>query len=147
LDRVSRVTEANFPHRDWLRNREPQEYQEIPESISYAACKMAQDLKAAAIITNTQYGGAARLISRFRPRTPIVAVTPREATWRQLCLSWGVFPLLAPPLKDTDHMLRVVEEEVLKAGMLKHGDRVIITSGTPLGTKGSTNLIKADVLY
>ena len=146
LDRVSRFTEAHFPHTAWLRARAPSGRQEIPESISYAACEMAQDLEAQAILTNTEYGGTARLISRFRPRTPIVAVTPRQDTWRRLCLSWGVFPLLTPPIRDTDHMLRVVEEEALKAGMLNHGDRVIITTGTPIGTKGSTNLIKADVI-
>jgi pyruvate kinase len=146
LDRVSRVTEANFPHAAWLRNRAPEGRQEIPEAISYAACEMAQDLEASAILTNTEFGGTARLISRFRPRTPIVALTPREDTWRRLCLSWGVFPLLTPPIRDTDQMLRVVEEEALKAGMLNHGDRVVITTGTPIGTKGSTNLIKADVI-
>jgi pyruvate kinase len=146
LDRVSRVTEANFPHTAWLRARELSGRQEIPEAISYAACEMALDLEAAAILTNTEGGGTARLISRFRPRTPIVAVTPREDTWRRLCLSWGVFPLLTPPIRDTDHMLRLVEEEALKAGMLNHGDRVIITTGTPIGTRGSTNLIKADIV-
>jgi pyruvate kinase len=146
LDRVSRVTEENFPHTAWLRARELSGRQEIPEAISYAACEMALDLEASAILTNTEGGGTARLISRFRPRTPIVAVTPREDTWRRLCLSWGVFPLLTPPIRDTDHMLRVVEEEALKAGMLNHGDRVIITTGTPIGTRGSTNLIKADII-
>jgi pyruvate kinase len=146
LDRVSRVTEANFPHTDWLRARAPSGRQEIPEAVSYAACEMAMDLEAQAILTNTEYGSTARLISRFRPRTPIVAVTAREDTWRRLCLSWGVFPLLTPPIRDTDHMLRVVEEEALRAGMLNHGDRVIITAGTPIGTRGSTNLIKADVI-
>jgi pyruvate kinase len=146
LDKVSRVTEAHFPHADWLRTRAPSGRQEITEAISYAACEMAMDLEAQAILTNTEYGGTARLICRFRPRTPIVAVTPREDTWRRLSLSWGVFPLLTPPIRDTDHMLKVVEEVALKAGMLNHGDRVIITTGTPIGTKGSTNLIKADVI-
>jgi pyruvate kinase len=146
LDRVSRVTEAHFHHSAWLRARALSGPQEIPEAISYSVCEMAQDLEAQAILTNTEYGGTARLISRFRPKTPIVAVTPREDTWRRLSLSWGVFPLLTPPIRDTDHMLKVVEEVALKAGMLNHGDRVIITTGTPIGTKGSTNLIKADVI-
>jgi len=146
LDKVSRVTEAHFPHTDWLRTRAPSGRQEIAEAVSYAACEMAMDLDAQAILTNTEYGGTARLICRFRPRTPIVAVTPREDTWRRLCLSWGVFPLLTPPIQDIDHMLKVVEEVALKAGLLNHGDRVIITTGTPIGTKGSTNLIKADVI-
>ena len=146
LDRVSRVTEAHFPHAAWLRARAPSGRQEISESISYSACEMAQDLEAAAILTNTEGGGTVRLISRFRPRTPIVAVTDRPDTWRRLALSWGVFPLLTPTIRDTDHMLRVVEEEALKAGMLDHGDRVVITAGTPIGTRGSTNLIKADII-
>jgi pyruvate kinase len=146
LDRVSRVTEEHFPYTAWLQARALSGRQEIPAAVSYAACEMAQDLEASAILTNTEGGGTARLISRFRPRTPIVAVTPREDTWRRLSLSWGVFPLLIPPIKDTDQMLRVVEAEALKAGMLNRGDRVIITTGTPIGTKGSTNLIKADVI-
>jgi pyruvate kinase len=146
LDRVSRVTEADFPHAAWLRDRALSGRQEIPQAVSYAACEMAQDLEAGAILTNTAYGGTARLISRFRPRTPIVGVTFREDTWRRLSLSWGVFPLLIPPIRDIDEMLQVVEQEALKAGMLNHGDRVIITTGTPIGAKGSTNLIKADVI-
>jgi pyruvate kinase len=146
LDRVSRVTEADFPHAAWLRDRALSGRPEIPEAVSYAACEMAQDLSASAILTNTEYGGTARLISRFRPRTPIVGVTSRQDTWRRLSLSWGVFPLLVPPIAHVDEMLRVVEAEALKAGMLNHGDRVIITTGTPIGTRGSTNLIKADVI-
>ena len=146
LDRVSRVTEAEFPHAAWLRGRAPSGRQEIPAAVSYSACEMAQDLEATAILTNTEYGGTARLISRFRPSTPIVGVTSREDTWRRLSLSWGVFPLLIPTIKDTDEMLRVVEAEALKAGLLNHGDRVIITTGAPIGTRGSTNLIKADVI-
>jgi pyruvate kinase len=59
---------------------------------------------------------------------------------------WGVFPLVAPELKNTDHMLQVVEQEALKAGWLKSGERVVITAGTPIGAKGTTNLIKADII-
>ena len=101
---------------------------------------------AAAILTSTEFGSTARLISRFRPHTPIIAVTTRRETWRRLCLSWGVFPLLAPHIRDTDEMLRVVKEEALKAGMLRPGQRVIITAGTPMGIRGTTNLIKADTI-
>ena len=111
--------------------------------MSYAACDMALDLEAAAILTNTDGGGTARLISRFRPANRIIALTSRVETWRRLCLSWGVLPLLAPAVQDIDEMLQVVEEEAVKAGLLRSGDRVIITAGTPIGTRGTTNLIKA----
>ncbi len=146
LDQVSRATEEDFPYGAWLRAREPQGRQGIPEAVSYAACEMAMDLEAGAILTSTEFGGTARLISRFRPRTPIIALTPRPETVRRLCLSWGVFPLLAPQVEDVDQMLKAVEEEAVKAGMLTSGERVVITSGTPIGTRGTTNLIKADVI-
>ncbi|MBM4293443.1 MAG: pyruvate kinase [Deltaproteobacteria bacterium] len=146
LDQVARVTEEHFPYVEWLRRRMPSTRQDISEAISYAACEMALDLGAAAIVTSTHYGGTARLISRFRPQAPIVGVTPRRETWRRLCLSWGVFPLLAPELEDTDHMLKVVTQEAVKAGMLAAGERVVITAGTPIGVPGTTNLIKADIV-
>ena len=146
LDQVSRVTEAHFPYVQWLRERTPRGRQDISEAISHAACEMALDLEAGAILTSTNQGGTARLISRFRPRTPIIAVTPRPETWRRLSLVWGVFPLLTPQIENTDHMLQVVEQEALKAGWLKSGERVVITAGTPIGARGTTNLIKADII-
>jgi pyruvate kinase len=146
LDQVSRVTEAHFPYERWLRERTPRGRQDISEAVSYAACEMALDLEAGAILTSTDQGGTARLISRFRPRAPIIAVTPREETWRRLSLVWGVFPLLTPQIENTDHLLQVVEEEALKAGWLKSGELVVITAGTPMGAQGTTNLIKADII-
>ena len=146
LDRVSRATEENFPYAAWLRARAPAKRLEISAAVSFAACELALDLRAAAILTSTDFGGTARLISRLRPRAPIIGVTPRRETWRRLSLSWGVFPLLAPLITHTDEMLRVVAEEARKARFLKPGDRVVITAGTPVGTRGSTNLIKVDVI-
>jgi pyruvate kinase len=146
LDQVSRATEEDFPHTDWLRSRAAERRPEIAEAVSYAACEMALDLKAAAILTNTDGGGTARLISRFRPANRIIALTSRVETWRRLCLSWGVLPLLAPAVQDIDEMLQVIVTEAVKAGLLRSGDRVIITAGTPIGTRGTTNLIKATTI-
>jgi pyruvate kinase len=143
LDRVSRATEEDFPYTAWLRSRAAEGRREITAAVSYAACAMALDLEAAAILTHTDGGGTARLISRFRPRNRIIAFTSRVETWRRLCLSWGVFPLLTPDTQDIDEMLKMAEEETVAAGLLRSGDRVIITAGTPIGTRGTTNLIKA----
>ena len=143
LDRVSRATEADFPYTAWLRSRAAEGRREIPAAVSYAACEMALDLEAAAILTHTDGGGTARLISRFRPRNRIIAFTSRVETWRRLCLSWGVLPLLTPDTQDIDEMLKMAEEVTVAAGLLHSGDRVIITAGTPIGTRGTTNLIKA----
>jgi pyruvate kinase len=146
LDQVSRATEESFPYTAWLRSRAAEGRQEIAEAVSYAACEMALDLGAAAILTNTDGGGTARLISRFRPQNHIIALTSRPETWRRLCLSWGILPLLTPPVADIDEMLQVVVTETVKAGLLNTGDRVIITAGTPIGTRGTTNLIKAAMI-
>ena len=146
LDRVSRATEEDFPYTTWLRSRAAEGRREIPEAVSYAACEMALDLEAAAILTSTDGGGTARLISRFRPRHRIVALTSTPEPWRRLCLSWGVLPLLTPATQDIDEMLRLAEEVTVQAGLLHPGDRVIITAGTPIGTRGTTNLIKAGVI-
>ena len=146
LDQISRVTEENFPYLEWLRSRVPVGVQDISQAVSHAACEMAHELEAGAILTSTNFGTTARLISRLRPRAAIIGITPRPETMRRLCLSWGVFPLLAPQIRDTDHMLRVVEEEALRAGMLVRGERVVITAGSPIGVRGATNLIKADVV-
>ncbi len=146
LDQISRATEAHFPYTQWLRDRVDSKRHEISEAISYAACEMAQDLKAAAILTSTDFGDTARYISRFRPQAPIIAVTTRQETWRRLALVWGVFPLLAPRFLDLDHMLKVVKEEALKADWLWAGEKVVITAGTPLGVKGTTDLIKAEIV-
>ncbi len=146
LDQISRATEACFPHERWLKKRSAPPGLEISEAISRAACELAHDLEAAAILTSTDFGDTARHISRFRPRAPIIGVTPRPATWRRLALLWGVFPLLAPRFKNLDHMLTVMKKEALKAGWLKSGEKVVFTAGTPLGQRGTTDLIKAEVV-
>ncbi len=146
LDRVSRATEEDFPSVEWLRARAAEGRREILEAVSYAACEMALDLKAAAILTHTDGGGTARLISRFRPQNRIIALTANPETRRRLCLSWGVLPLLTSASGDIDEMLQLSAEAAVAAGLLSSGDRVVITAGTPIGTRGTTNLIKADII-
>ncbi|MDD3581885.1 MAG: pyruvate kinase [Desulfobacca sp.] len=146
MDRIARATEASLPYEDWLLTRARFRGEDISDVISYAACKIADDLKAKAILATTASGSTARLISRFRPRTPIIGITPLMETWRRLCLSWGVFPLLSRDLKNTDYMLTLVKDEAAQLDWVSKGDRVIITAGTPIGTRGTTNLIKADII-
>lgn len=146
MDQIARTTEADLPYADWLEKRGRFRQPGISDAISHAACKMADDLNAQAILATTASGSTARLISRFRPRTPIIGITSHLETWRRLSLTWGVFPLLVPDLKNTDHMLHMVKAEAARAGLVSKGDRVIITAGTPIGIRGTTNLIKADII-
>lgn len=144
LDEIARTTEATFPYGDWLRHRRKFLTHTIPDAISLAAVELAQDLQAKVIMASTASGATARYISRFRPAVPIIAVTTRPETKRRLCLSWGVYSVLMADLESVDQMLDKVKALAVSQGYLAAGDRLVITAGTPLGTRGATNLIKAD---
>jgi pyruvate kinase len=144
LDGIARTTEAKFPFDNWLHHRTKVLSDAISDAISFVACELARDLGAKAILASTASGTTARLLSRFRPSVPIIAVTTREDTKRRLCLVWGVESLLIHGLKSVDEMLEVVKAEAVEQGHLVPGDRLVITAGTPLGIRGATNLIKAD---
>ncbi len=118
----------------------------IPEAVSYAACHLARSCAAKAIITFTQSGSTARLVAKYRPRQSILAPTPSVETYRRLSLIRGVVPMKTKDTKDTDAMIRSVFKTVQASGWVKKGDKVVITSGTPVGIRGSTNLIQAEII-
>lgn len=115
-------------------------------SISKSACVVARDLDAAAIVASTNSGSTARALSKFRPKTKIIAVTPNERTRRQLALSWGVEAIITPQYADTDELLNDSLDEAVKQGVLEEGDLVVVTGGIPVGLTGATNLIKVSTI-
>ncbi len=146
MHKIAHATEASIPFEEWVQSRARFRGTDISDAISHAAVGMAVDLNARAILATTESGGTARLISRFRPRVPIIGITCSTKTLRRLILSWGVEPLLVRDLKNTDYMLELVKNEARRAGWVAPGDRVIITAGNPIGMQGTTNLIKADII-
>ncbi|NLJ84827.1 MAG: pyruvate kinase [Firmicutes bacterium] len=114
----------------------------IAEAISYATWQTAKDVGASAIICATQSGSTARMVSRYRPKVPILAMTPYESVVRQLALVWGVHPVLVPPTHDIDDMLDVSIDASLKSGLVRRGDTVAISAGVMTDTPGSTNLLQ-----
>ena len=118
----------------------------VADAVTHAARETAHDLNAAAIITPTASGYTARLVSRYRPRSPIVAVTPSPAVQRQLMLYWGLTPLLAPRTDNTDEMIAYAVQAAKEHGLVKAGDTVVITAGSAGSTPGTTNLIKIHVV-
>ena len=118
----------------------------INEAVTHTCCLTAMDLAADAILTPTQTGHSARMISRFRPACPIVALTTTERARRQLAISWGVRPLLAGYVDSTDRLFSMCVQTALKEGAVEGGQTVVITAGVPIGRAGSTNLIKAQVV-
>ena len=118
----------------------------VTNAISHATCTTALDLKAAAIITVTQAGHTARMISRFRPACPIIATTVCPRVQRQLSLSWGVVPYLVTEATTTDEMFDMGVEKALESGLVSNGNLVIITAGVPIGVSGTTNILKVHIV-
>src|SRR5690606_21605819 len=114
----------------------------ITEAISQSVANSALDLEAKAIITPTESGYTARMVSKYRPKSPILAVTPNEQVMRRLCLIWGVVPIKGEEARNTDEMFQLAVDHSMKAGHIRLGDLVIITAGVPVGRSGSTNLMK-----
>ena len=115
-------------------------------AICDAACTTARDLRAAAVIGVTKFGSTARRMSKFRPQVPIVAATPEPKTFHQLALSWGVYPALALYQKDLDALFLHAIACAQNLGLVREGDRVVVTAGTPLDQSGSTNIMKVQTV-
>ena len=114
----------------------------ITTAIAHATCQTAMDLEAAAIITVTLSGFTAEAIARFKPDCPIVSCTMSERVAKQLNLLWGVTPLLIKREETTEALFADAVEEAKKAGLIKEGDKVVITAGVPMGVTGNTNMIR-----
>lgn len=117
----------------------------ITNAISHATCETAQDLGAAAIIAITLRGTSARMISRFRPEIPIIAVTPLEKTYMQLALSWGVTPVMNEFIENTNELILDAVDRVTKAGLIKDGDLAVITGSTQ-ESSGATNTLQVHII-
>ncbi|MEB3340772.1 pyruvate kinase [Okeania sp.] len=120
--------------------------QSIPNGISQAVAQIAQQLDATAIMTLTKTGATARNVSKFRPKTPILAVTPHVDVARRLQLVWGVRPLLVLDLSSTGQTFQSAVNIAQEKELLFDGDLVVMTAGTLQGVAGSTDLIKVEVV-
>ena len=141
---IAADAESSFPFDAWIHRFEiggP-----LPEAVARAACIMAADISAAAIVTCTQSGGTARRVAQHRPRTPILAPTPHAETYRRLALVWGVTPLLNQSQPTTDELIDGALGAALASTRVHRGDTVVITAGVPVGRPGMTNVIKVETL-
>lgn len=114
----------------------------ISEAVCYAATDTAVMLDASAIIAPTMSGGTARILSRLRPSSPIIALTPNPTVQHQLALYWGVYPLLSRRAPDTDTVIQEAVKTAFDAGLIHEGETVVITSGGGGQVIGTTDLIK-----
>ena len=144
MKHIAEIIEDEFPYEAW-RMRWQQLAREraasTTEAISTACCVIAEQIHARAIVSSSLSGYTAQQIARHRPRTPIMAVSPKEETQRRLALVWGVECLSVPNFTQTDEMVRMTVN-ALERFELHTGDKLVITAGVPFGRSGQTNLIQ-----
>lgn len=143
---IAAMTETALDYAHLLSEKGLQAGHSTTAAIGYATCTTARNLEAAAIITATESGSTARMVSKFRPETPIIAITHNEETQRKLLLNWGVVPLLGHKANNTDELIDQSIQIALQHGYIKRGDLVVLTAGVPVGIPGTTNLLKVEVV-
>ena len=114
----------------------------VSDATAHAACLTARDVNAAAIVTVSESGTTARLLSKYRPQQPIIACVMREQVQRQLSLSWGITPLMMPLAHSTDELIEMSTALAKENGYLHNGELAVVTAGVPVGVSGTTNMIK-----
>lgn len=144
MTQIALEAEATLPYEEILANKGKDLQPETDDAISYAACHAAHQLGAAAIIAFTSSGSTARRVAKYRPKMPIIAITPNQKTQRQLSLSWGVRAFqISEPSKIAELFSRGARV-AKRTGLAHDGDLVVITGGVPIGISGSTNLLKVE---
>lgn len=146
MARISLEAEAALPYEQILRGGWEDILPEVNDATARAACQIAHQVQARAIIAFTTGGTTALRVSRYRPRQPILAVTPSETVVRRLSLPWGVIAIRKPPPPNLEEALVRAREVALEAHVAKIGDLVVVTAGIPLAVPGSTNLVKVHLI-
>ncbi|MFB5663583.1 pyruvate kinase [Alteribacillus sp. HJP-4] len=146
MSNIALKAETALKYEDILSQRTKESRRSITNSISQSVSHTAYNLNAAAILSATESGHTAKIVSKYRPESPIIAVTSNEKVFRRLALVWGVTPMLGVAAASTDEMLDSTVRESLKTDFVKHGDLVVITAGVPVGESGTTNIMKVHVI-
>lgn len=129
-----------------FKTRDVHDFPNVTNAISHATVTTALDLNAAAIVTVTKTGQTARMISKFRPQSPIIGCTTNEMVCRQMNLSWGVTPILCEEKFTNDELFDHAVERAEECKLAKSGDLLVITAGVPLGISGTTNIMKVHIV-
>src|SRR5690625_2068618 len=146
MHNIAMKTETALDNQMILKNRSKSVQMTITDAISQSVSYTALNLGASAIITATGSGHTARMISKYRPKAPIVAVTFTESVSRQLALVWGVHATVGLEANTTDEMLDIAIDRGLSTKLFERGSQVVITGGVPIGESGTTNLLKVHVI-
>ncbi len=146
MAKIAVRTESDIDYKKRFAARKPEGYANVTGAISHATCTTAHDLKAAAIITVTKSGSTPRMISKYRPETPIIGCATTEKVCRHMNLSWGITPIRIDEMESTDDLFHHAVEKALEKGLVHYGDLVVITAGIPIGISGTTNMLKVQIV-
>ena len=139
---ISRKAESMTDYREQFKRKREQQGTNITEVISQSAVSASLELGATAIVTSTESGYTARMISKYRPSAPIIAISHNEHTLPKICLLSGVIPVLGEVITTTDDMFDSAVRGAVGTGLVSKGDTIVISAGVPIGKAGTTNLIK-----
>ena len=140
MDAIARKTESSIDCSK--RVKMDGKKMSITAATAHAACTTALDIGADAILTVSQGGTTARMVSRFRTSTTVVALLLDPQVRRQMNLYWGVAPIMMPYAGSTDELVDFAVQAAEDAGLVKQGDIVVVTAGVPVGVAGTTNMIR-----
>ena len=149
LKTMSAIAERTEQEGHYLRGRlmEPNTGKiSVSDATAHAACLTAKDVNAAAIVTVSESGTTARLLSKYRPQQPIIACVMKEQVQRQLSLSWGITSLMMPLAHSTDELIEMSTALAKENGFLHDGELAVVTAGVPVGISGTTNMIKVHMV-
>ena len=144
VNAMAKIVEHAEDHIEYIQTIDNFEIETTSEALSHSAATLAKDLKASAIVVCTRTGGTARKVSRFRPNINIIGITTDVHAYRQLALSWGVLPAITDEYSSIDILFYFAKEIAKKSGLVKKGDTIVITGGTPNGKSGNSNLINVE---
>ena len=142
LKTMSAIAERTENEEHYRAQRHAEIQISVSDATAHAACLTAKDVNAAAIVTVSESGNTARLLSKYRPQQPIIACVMDEQVQRQLSLSWGITSLLMGPAHSTDELIEMSTALAEKNGYLHNGELAVVTAGVPVGVSGTTNMIK-----
>ena len=143
---MAKIVEHAETHIEYIQTIDDFEIETTAEALSHSAATLAKDLNASAIVVCTRTGGTARKVSRFRPNINIIGITTDIHAYRQLALSWGVLPAITDEYTSIDILFYFAKQIALKSGLVKKGDTIVITGGTPNGKSGNSNLINVETI-
>lgn len=142
MDRTIREIEEIFPYAAWDDRLGVQKYLSDQEAVAHAACGLAAETNAVAIVTCTMSGSTTTRVAKYRPAVPILALTPNIGVWRWLRLLWGVIPVYTEGVDKPEYMEQAATRNAVKQGLARPGQKIVITAGVPLKLSGATNLVK-----